>query len=144
MEKEHLDTLLSKIKSIEKKNSDFESYLSNINILSRNRIIKEIISDIIKNNKFFQSIHLTDESVCLAIEGSIEVSGENYIEELILKIQNEPTKKIIILREFLNKLEGISEGDLNVLLKSLNDKNYEDLHKELLNLINIFKLKSLK
>ena len=144
MEKEHLDILISMIKNLEKKNLEFDRYLSSLNILSRNNMLKEIISDIIKNNKFFQSIQLKEGDIYLAKDELEKFSSETYIEKLILKIQNEPSKKIIILREFLNRLDGISESDLNVILKSLKNKNNEDLNKELLNLISIFKIKSLK
>ena len=144
MEKENLDKVLSMIKGIEKKNLEFERYLSNLNIFSRNSMLKEIISDIIKNNKFFQQIQLEDESICLAKEESEKISTDNYIEELILKIQNEPSKKIIILREYLSKLEGISENDLNVILTSLKNKNLEELKPELLNLTKIFNIKNIK
>ncbi len=144
MEKENLDILISMIKSIEKKNLEFDRYLSSLNFISRNNMLKEIISDIIKNNKFFQSIQLKDGEVCLAKDELEKFSSETYIKNLILKIQNEPSKKIIILREFLNRLDGISESDLNVISKSLKNKNNEDLNKELLNLISIFSLKSLK
>ncbi|MFX1442564.1 MAG: hypothetical protein ACFFHV_04050 [Promethearchaeota archaeon] len=144
MEKENLDKVLSMIKGIEKKNLEFEKYLSNLKILSRNSFLKEIISDILENNKFFQRIRLSDEGTCLAEEELEELSNGNYIEELISKIRNEPSKRIIILREYLSKLEGIAENDLNVILKSLTNKDLEDLKKELLNLTKIFKIKNKK
>lgn len=144
MEKENLDKVLAMIKGIEKKNLEFERYLSNLKILSRNSLLKEIISDIIENNKSFQIIQLEDEGICLAKEDLEQVSNGNYIEELISKIQNEPSKKIFILREYLSKLEEISESDLNVILKSLTNINLEDLNRELLNLTKVFKIKDTK
>ncbi len=144
MEKENLDNILSMIKGIEKKNLEFDTYLSNLKFLSRNSLLKEIISNILEQNKFFQRIRVNDKEVCLAKEELEGLSNSNYIEELVLKIQNEPSKKFIILREYLSKLEGISESDLNVILKSLTDKNLEDLNKELVNLTKIFKIKENK
>ena len=144
MEKENLDNILSMIKGIEKKNLEFDTYLSNVKVLSRNSLLKEIISNILEQNKFFQRIQVNDKEVCLAKEELEGFSNGNYIEELVLKIQNEPSKKFIILREYLSKLEGISESDLNVILKSLTDKNLEDLNKELVNLTKIFKIKDNK
>ncbi len=144
MEKENLDKVLAMIKGIEKKNLEFERYLSNLKILSRNSLLKEIISDIIESNKSFQRIQLDDEGICLAKEDLEQISNGNYIEELISKIQNEPSKKIFILREYLSKLEGISESDLNIILKSLTNINLEDLNRELLNLTKIFKIKDTK
>ena len=73
-----------------------------------------------------------------------ELSNGNYIEELISKIRNEPSKKIIILREYLSKLEGIAESDLNIILKSLTNKDLEELNKELQTLTKIFKIKDKK
>lgn len=144
MEKEHLDKLISMIKSIEKKNSEFERYLSNLNVISRNNMIKELISDIIRNNQFFQSIKLKDEEIYFKKGELKNISSEKYIEELIIKIQDEPSKKTIILKEFLNQLDGISDSDLIVLLKSLKDKNDEELNQELLNLTKIFTIKNFK
>lgn len=144
MEKENLDKVLAMIKGIEKKNVEFERYLSNLKIISRNSLLKEIISDIIESNKSFQIIQLEDEGICLAKEDLEQISNGNYIEELISKIQNEPSKKIFHLREYLSKLEGISESDLNIILKSLTNINLEDLNRELLNLTKIFKIKDTK
>lgn len=144
MDKENLDKVLSMIKGIEKKNVEFNKFLSNLKIISRNSLLKEIVSDILAKNKFFQRIQLNDKDIYLAKEKLAELSNGNYIEELISKIQNEPSKKFIILREYLNKLEGIAESDLNVILKSLTNKNLEDLNKELLNLTKIFKIKDTK
>ena len=144
MEKENLDKVLAMIKGIEKKNLEFERYLSNLKILSRNSLLKEIVSDIIESNKYFQRIQLDDEGICLAKEDLEQTSNGNYIEELISKIQNEPSKKFFHLREYLSKLEGISESDLNVILKSLTNKNLEDLNREVLNLTKIFKIKDTK
>jgi len=62
----------------------------------------------------------------------------------VLNIQNNPSKKIIFLREFLNKMEGISENDKDVLLQSLNDEKIEleELKEKMLSLANIFNLKT--
>jgi len=144
MEKENLDKVLSMIKGIEKKNLEFNKYLSNLKILSRNSFLKEIISNILEKNKFFQRIQLNDNGICLAKEELKELSNGNYIEELISKIRNEPSKKIIILREYLSKLQGIAESDLNIILKSLTNKDLEELNKELLTLTKIFKIKDKK
>ena len=141
MEKEDLDELISIIKSIDKKTSELERYLSNLNLFSRNNMLKELVSDIINKNQFFQNIKVRDDEIII-IEGNVEkFSCENYIEQLNLKIQDEPSKKIVIIKDFLNLLDGISKNDLNVLLKSLKDKNHEDLIKELVRLTKIFNMK---
>ena len=72
-----------------------------------------------------------------------EKNSSNYIiEGYINKIQKDPYKKIIFLREFLGLFqERISEMDREVILKSLKDeKNEEKLREEMISLANIFKL----
>ncbi len=143
MEKGKLDNILSIIKGIEKKYSEFQRYLSKVKMLSRNKMLKEISYDIIKNNKLFQELRIEGKDISGSIEGVENLSNHNFIEELILKIQNNPTKKIIFLREFLNKMEEISDNDRIVVLQSLNDEklNIKELKEKLVSLTNIFKLK---
>jgi hypothetical protein len=141
MEKATIDKILTMIKGIEKKNLQFEKYLLNLKIPSRNTLLKEITFDIIRNNNLLQQIQIDEHSLNIAEEKMGDLSITNYIDETMKKIQDEPSKKIIFLREFLNKLEGITENDLTVLLKSLKNKDSEDLRKELMNLANIFNLK---
>ncbi len=143
MEKGKLDNILSIIKGIDKKYSEFQRNLANVKILSRNKMLKEISYDIIKNNKLFQELRIEGKEISGSIEGVENLSNHNFIEELILKIQNSPTKKIIFLREFLNKMEEISDNDKSVVLQSLNDENLniKELKEKLVSLTNIFKLK---
>ena len=51
MEEGKLNSILSMIKGIERKNLEFEKFLSNLKILSRNKMLREISFNIIKNNK---------------------------------------------------------------------------------------------
>ncbi len=142
MEKANLEKIRSMIKGIEKKNTEFQQYLSNVKILSRNNILKEISYDIIKNNKLFQKLQVGSNGVYVTKQEIKKTSNYNFIEEIISKIQNNPTKKIIFLREFLNKIEGISENDKDVILQSLSNEKIEteELKEKILTLANIFKL----
>ena len=142
MEEANLEKIRSMIKGIEKKNTEFQQYLSNVKILSRNNILKEISYDIIKNNKLFQKLQVGSNGVYVTKEEIKKTSNYNFIEEIISKIQNNPTKKIIFLREFLNKIEGISENDKDVILQSLSNEKIEteELKEKILTLANIFKL----
>ena len=142
MEKANLEKIRSMIKGIEKKNTEFQQYLSNVKILSRNNILKEISYDIIKNNKLFQKLQVGSNGVYVTKQEIKKTSNYNFIEEIISKIQNNPTKKIIFLREFLNKIEGISENDKDVILQSLSNEKIEteELKEKILALANIFKL----
>ncbi len=142
MEEANLEKIRSMIKGIEKKNTEFQQYLSNMKILSRNNILKEISYDIIKNNKLFQKLQVGSNGVYVTKQEIKKTSNYNFIEEIISKIQNNPTKKIIFLREFLNKIEGISENDKDVILQSLSNEKIEteELKEKILTLANIFKL----
>ena len=143
MEKGNLDKILSKIKGIEKKNVEFQKLISTLEIPSRNNMLKEISNDIIKNNKLFKELQVEITGIIVGKEEIENISNYNLIEEIVLKIQNIPSKKIIFLREFLNKMENISENDKGVLLQSLNDEKseIEELKEKMLSLANIFNLK---
>lgn len=143
MEKGNLDKILSKIKGIEKKNVEFQKLISTLEIPSRNNMLKEISNDIIKNNKLFKELQGETTGIIVAKKEIENISNYNLIEETVLNIQNNPSKKIIFLREFLNKMEGISENDKDVLLQSLNDEKIEaeELKEKMLSLANIFNLK---
>ena len=143
MEKGNLDKILSKIKGIEKKNVEFQKLISTLEIRSRNNMLKEISNDIIKNNKLFKELQVETTGIIVAKEEIENISNYNLIEEIVLKIQNIPSKKIIFLREFINKMEDISENDKGVLLQSLNDEKIEieELKEKMLSLANIFNLK---
>ena len=143
MEKGNLDKILSMIKGIEKKSLEFQKLISTIEISSRNNMLKEISNDIIKNNKLFKELQVEITGIIVAKEEIENISNYNLIEEIVLKIQNIPSKKIIFLREFINKMEDISENDKGVLLQSLNDEKIEieELKEKMLSLANIFNLK---
>lgn len=141
MEPEKLEKVLSFIKGIEKKNLEFEKFLSSIKLLNRNEMLKEITSDIIKNNEIFKVLQSEDEDIIIAKSESKIKKSPNIAENLILKIKTDPSKKVLILRDFLNKLKDITEVDKKVLLQTLKDKNNEQLNKELENLEKVFGFK---
>ena len=134
-----LGKVLSMIKGIERKNLEFENYISNLNIYSRMDLLKEISFNIIKNSKLFQGLNVDFRDVQVVKEKKEEILTNNFIEATILKIRHNPMKKIIFLREFLDNLEDISQNDKDVILQSLKDKEDEELNQELSNLVQIFK-----
>jgi len=134
-----LGKVLSMIKGIERNNLEFENYISNLNIYSRTNLLKEISFNIIKNSKLFQELNVDFKNVQVAKEKKEEILTNNFIEVTILKIRNNPMKKIIFLREFLDNLEDISQNDKDVILQSLKDKDEEELNQEMSNLVQIFK-----
>jgi len=141
MERGNKEKILKMIKAIENKNSEMEEYISNLSILSRNDMLKKITQDIINNNSLLQELIGTETQI-ISREEIEKNSSEFIIESYINKIQKDPYKKVIFLRDFLELFqERISEMDKEVILKSLRDeKNEEKLREEMVSLANIFKL----
>ncbi|MHA1913338.1 MAG: hypothetical protein ACW986_12010 [Promethearchaeota archaeon] len=140
MEGGEKEKILNMIKDIEKKKTDIENQLSNSSILSRNETLKEIIRDILNRNSVLKEIEKS--------KGVHEHTGareqpstlENMVNGFISKIQGNPTKKIIYLREFLENLPLISNNDKDVIINSLKDeKIFDKLKEKMLSLITIFK-----
>ena len=143
MERGNKEKIIEMIKAIENKNSEMEEHISNLSILSRNDMLKKITQDIINNNSLLQELIGTEMYIISSEE--TEKNSSNYIiEGYINKIQKDPYKKIIFLREFLGLFqERISEMDKEVILKSLKDEKNEDkLRDEMISLTNIFNLNS--
>jgi hypothetical protein len=140
MDSGNKENLLKIIKAIEQKNSEMEEYVSNLSILSRNEMLKKITHDIINNNSLLQELIGTENQITPNEE--IEKSSDFIIEMYINKIQKDPHKKVIFLREFLELFqERISEKDKDIIIKSLKDeKNDEKLREEMISLANVFKL----
>lgn len=141
MERGNKEKIIEMIKAIENKNSEMEEYISNLSILSRNDMLKKIIQDIIFNNSLLQELIGTETQIISSEE--IEKKSSDYIiESYIKKIQKDPYKTVIFLREFLELFQDrISEKDKEVILQSLKDeKNEEKLREEMISLANIFKL----
>ncbi len=139
MERGKKDKILELIREIEQKNSEIEKYISNLSVSTRNESLKEIMNNIIEKNK-----------VLLEIEGSkgphlhsgIKESTnllQKMVESFLLKIQENPAKKIIYLREFLDNFKSISNKDKDVIINSLQDEeNVDKLKEEMTSLVTIF------
>ncbi len=139
MERGKKDKILELIREIEQKNSEIEKYVSSLSVSTRNESLKEIMNNIIEKNK-----------VLLEIEGSkgphlhsgIKESTnllQKMVESFLLKIQENPAKKIIYLREFLDNFKSISNKDKDVIINSLQDEeNVDKLKEEMTSLVTIF------
>jgi len=139
MERGNKDKILGMIDEMEKKNIEIKSYISSLSILTRNESLKEIMNDIIGKNLILQEI-----------EGSrrphlhpVINDNSNLLREIVnnsfVKIQENPAKKIIYLREFLDNFKSISKNDKEVILNSLqNEKNNEKLKEKMTSLVTIF------
>ena len=139
MERGKKNKILELIREIEQKNSEIEKYVSSLSVSTRNESLKEIMNNIIEKNK-----------VLLEIEGSkgphlhsgIKESTnllQKMVESFLLKIQENPAKKIIYLREFLDNFKSISNKDKDVIINSLQDEeNVDKLKEEMTSLVAIF------
>ncbi len=139
MEKGNKDRILDFIREIKDKNSEMEKYLSSLPILSREDMLKEIARKIIENNKVLQEIVGSKEKI-LSGEAKEKIHTiEERINSVISNIQENETKKIIYLREFIDTFQEISEKDKNVIIQSLKDEEDINLLKEkMLSLSTIF------
>ncbi|MHA2037981.1 MAG: hypothetical protein ACW98X_16210 [Promethearchaeota archaeon] len=127
------------IDEIEKKNSEIEKYITNLSILTRNESLKEIMNDIIKNNEILQEIEGSKRPHSHTIVNEKTNFLHEKVDNYILKIQENPAKKIIYLREFLENFESISKNDKEVILNSLQDEiNMDKLKEKMISLVMIF------
>ncbi|MFX1489195.1 MAG: hypothetical protein ACFFBI_08615 [Promethearchaeota archaeon] len=139
MEKENKDKLLKLINEVENKNSEIENHISNLRILSRNETLEEILNDILKKNTVLQEIEKSKgEHSHLIVKDQINTL-KTLVENSISKINENPTKKIIYLREFLDNFQSISSNDKDVILNSLKDEKDKDkLREKMSSLVDIF------
>jgi hypothetical protein len=141
MDRRNIEKILEFIEAIEEKNTELENYISNLNIVSRNAMLKELTNDIISNNALLQELIEFEEQI-LSNEEIEKKSSDYIIEEHINKIQKEPYKKIIFLSDFLKLFQDkISEKDKEVILQSLKDeKDINTLRERMISLATTFKL----
>lgn len=140
MDKEQAKEAISLINGIENKQSEIETFLSNLNISSRDEIVKELIIEIIRNNSLFKELDITQE-ILNDSKSTESNSKKTIIDHLISSVQNNPSKKIVYLRLFLDKFHEISDQDKNVILQSIKNEKNEDLKEKLLSLVSVFKVK---
>ncbi len=140
MDKEQAKEALSLIKGIENKQLEIERFFSNLNISSRDEIIKEFIIEILRNNSLFKELDITQE-ILNNSKSKDSHSNETIIDYLISNIQNNPSKKIVYLKLFLDKFNEISDQDKHVILQSIKNEKNEDLKEKLLSLVRVFNVK---
>lgn len=140
MEKQQIDKILSQIRDIEDKSLEIDQIISEMEVPNRDKILEEILMDIIRCNNLFQSLEISQEILSKSKVSEPE-SMQAVIENLISNIKKNPNKKILFLRLFLERFEEISEKDKNVILQSLKDDNHEEIKEKLESLISVFKLK---
>ena len=135
---ERKNQILDFIKEIENRNIELENYLSDLSISSRNATLKDIMKDILENNEVLRQIEKSKGIHLHTAEREKSSTLENMVESYTAKIIENPTKKIIYLREFLNNFRTINDSDKDVILKSLKDENDEKLSQKMTSLVKIF------
>jgi hypothetical protein len=140
MEKGNFEKIYQMIESIEEKNSQLEKYLKNLPFSSRNKMLKEIVRDVVSNNELIRQLGIPIETMYTK-ETVSESLIENVVADIVVNIQNNETKKVIYLREFLSMFQEISENDKSVILQSLKDEKGDNLKEKMLSLVNMFNLR---
>jgi hypothetical protein len=140
MEKGNFEKIYQMIESIEEKNSQLEKYLKNLPFSSRNKMLKEIVRDVVSNNELIRQLGIPIETMYTK-ETVSESLIENVVADIVVNIQNNETKKVIYLREFLSMFQEISENDKSVILQSLKDEKVDNLKEKMLSLVNMFNLR---
>ena len=140
MEQQHIEKILSKVRTIEEENIELDQIICEMEVPNRDKILEEILLDIIRSNALLQSLDISQEILSKSNVTEPE-SMQTVINNLLSSIKKMPNKKVIVLRSFLERFEEISEQDKIVILQSLKDDNYDAIKEKLISLINAFKLK---
>ncbi|MHA1985697.1 MAG: hypothetical protein ACW98D_03565 [Promethearchaeota archaeon] len=139
MERGKKDKILELIREIEQKNSEIENYISSTSVLTRNESLKEIMNNIIENNNVLQEIEGSKGPHLHSGKKETTNSVQKMVMSFVLKVQENPAKKIIYLREFLDNFKSISNNDKEVILNSLQEeKNWDKLKEKMTSLVTIF------
>ncbi|MHA1294284.1 MAG: hypothetical protein ACTSQJ_16670 [Promethearchaeota archaeon] len=139
MDIENIDKILSIIQIIKKKQEEIEKYISEIPHLTRENVIQEILQHIIKNNIIFTEIYSDYIKLDRISPEKKFIKVDNIIDNIILKIKEKPSKKIILINKFLENFREISDNDKNVILDSLKDKDIEHIRETMVSIFKIFK-----
>jgi len=140
MEKGNFEKIFQMIEGIEEKNSQLARYLKSMSFTSRNKMLKEIVRDVVTNNELIKQLEIPIETMYTK-EKISESLIDNVVADIVVNIQNNETKKVIYLKEFLSMFHEISENDKAVILQSLKDEKIENLKEKMLSLVSMFNLR---
>lgn len=141
MKRENLDKIISLITNTEKNNDEINRLIFDLNMPSRNELLKEVLSQIIQNNQYLNDIKSSDESTSEIEKTFIEPDTiETLLDNLLVNIQKNPIKKVIYLKLFFDRFHEISEQDKNVIIQSVKDEPPENVKEKLSSLLKVFKL----
>ncbi|TXT58060.1 MAG: hypothetical protein BAJALOKI2v1_450003 [Promethearchaeota archaeon] len=144
MKKDKIGNIINFIDNIENENQKLIEYISQLRLLSRNEILSQILQEIIENKDLIvdRSIYNKEISQKELKKKKNKVSG--IIEKVVTNISKNPAKKVFYLKEFLDKLEEISDKDKTVVLQSLKNLESNQLEKKMSSLIQIFKIREVE
>ncbi|MFX1279016.1 MAG: hypothetical protein ACFFA3_06330 [Promethearchaeota archaeon] len=139
MAREIKDEVLDMIRDIEEKDLEIKKYLSELSLLSRKETLKDIMSNIIENNTILQEIEKSKGKHLHPRSKEQTNKFQDLVNSFITKIDENPTKKIIYLREFLENFASISNTDKDVIINSLKDEtNNDKLREKMTSLVDVF------
>ncbi len=140
MESENWEKILLKIEEIKNGTEDLKQILSKLSILPREQLIENIYSDIIvKHHPIFKEREIRSQKKTAKKDDEIR-SDKDFVNSIIINLKNNPAKKVLYLKQFLDNLSEISESDRKVVLKSLEGTDIDDLEEKMHSLIEIFKI----
>jgi len=141
MERENILKTLSLIEDFEQKNVEIDEVLSTLPISSRIELLQEITRDIIEQNSIIKEHGFVKENIYDPGSPNQEISSINLlIDNLVSTIQKNPSKKVLYLREFLDKFQDISDQDKKVVIQSIKDEDSKGLKEKILSILKVFKL----
>lgn len=140
MDKKVLQEAISKIRDIERKISDLDSILSGVSIFNRSELIQEIYQDIIVNDKFLQTL---EKGPIQAVKAHKELKPEDSFDfDSLNEVVNDPAKKLVKIKSYLEKFSDISENDKNAIIQTLVDKDVDFIKNNIIQLTKVFALKT--
>lgn len=144
MKKDKIGNIINFIDNVENENQKLIEYISQLPLLSRNEILSQILQEIIENKDLIvdRSMYNKEISQKELKKKKNKVSG--IIEKVVANISKNPAKKVFYLKEFLDKLEEISDKDKTVVLQSLKNLESNQLEKKMSSLIQIFKIREVE
>ncbi|MHA1146753.1 MAG: hypothetical protein ACTSR8_00745 [Promethearchaeota archaeon] len=137
MDSVNLEEIINLLKEIEKKKAKLSKKLVNLDPLSREKILKDIYENILTNSSLIKEFREGSE---ILFSETDSPKTKTSIERIIDEIQMNPTKKVFVLKEFLDNFPNISETDKNALLSSLENTEVKDLAGKMSSLLEIFKI----
>lgn len=127
MEQKILDTILSMLQKIKAQDEELVMFLSQNCELTRDQIL-EGISQTIVNNRL-SDLGFSQDDICSTDIKKREF--EHTIDQIVANVEQDPSKKVLYLRDFFDLFEEISEQDKNVMLQSFKGVKLEDLKSKM-------------